>query len=80
MEKNEKEGKIPLHRSSEWKQKGRERKKSKQKEDWFRKNEYYESPIFIPATPGGELKKELQKKVNESDIKIKIVEKTGYIH
>ena len=78
MERNDKEGKIPLHRSREWKKKGRERKKRKQKEDWFRKNEYHECPIFIPATPGGKLKKELQKKVNESDIKIKIVEKTGY--
>ena len=33
------------------------------------KNKYFQSPRFIPATPGGELKKELQNKVNETGIR-----------
>ena len=37
-----------------------------------------EPVIFIPATPGGQLRKELQRKVNETKIRFKIVEKTGY--
>ena len=78
MEKNDKEGIIPLHRSREWKRKERERKKRTQKENWFRKTKYFERPKFIPATPGGELKSELQRKVNEAGIKLKIIEKTGY--
>ena len=33
---------------------------------------------FQPVTPRGELKKELQRKVDERDIEQKIEEKTGY--
>ena len=77
MEMNDKEGKIPLHRPREWKKKEREKRKRIKKEEWYQKGGY-ESPIFIPATPRSELKKKLQRKVNETDIKLKIVEKTGW--
>ena len=76
MEENDKQGKIPLHRNREWKKNERERQKRKKKEDWFKKGDY-ESVIFIPATPQGKLKKKMQRKVDETDIKIKIVETTG---
>ena len=32
---------------------------------------------YIPATPNGELKKRLQKKIDETEMKIKVIEKTG---
>ena len=38
----------------------------------------FESPIFIPETPNSELKKILQKITNSTNIKIKIVERTGH--
>ena len=46
------------------------------KETWYSKGGY-ETPVFIPATPNGELKKRLQKKIDETEMKIKVIEKTG---
>ena len=76
MEENDRQGRIPLHRTREWKRNERERMKRVKKEEWFKKGGY-ESLIFVPATPKAELKKKLQRKVDETDIKIKVIEKTG---
>ena len=51
--------------------------KRKNKETWYQKGGY-ESTIFITATPNGELlRKRMQRKIDQSDIKIKVIEKTG---
>ena len=76
MEANDKAGTTPLHRPREWQRNAREKMKRIKKENWYKKGGY-ETPIFIAATPNGELKKKLQKKIDESDLKIRIVEKTG---
>ena len=78
MEENDRQGRIPLHRTREWKRNERERMKRVKKEEWFKKGGY-ESLIFVPATPKAELKKKLQRKVDETDIKIKVIEKTFLI-
>ena len=76
MEENQKKGTTPLHRTRQWKREERERKKRVKKETWYQKGGY-ESTIFIPATPQGELKKKMQKKIDQTDLKIKVIEKTG---
>ena len=76
MEKNDKEGYIPLHRTREWRKNDREKSKALKKDSWFKKGGN-ESVIFVPATPKGELKKKMQGRINESDMKIKVIEKTG---
>ena len=76
MEANDKAGTTPLHRPREWQRNAREKMKRIKKENWYKKGGY-ETPIFIAATPNGELKKKLQKKIDESDLKIRVVEKTG---
>jgi len=76
MEENDRQGRIPLHRTREWKRNERERMKIVKKEEWFKKGGY-ESPTLVPATPKAELKKKLQKKIDETDIKTKVIEKTG---
>ena len=76
MQENDKAGTVPLHRPREWQRKRRERMKRQKKETWYMKGGY-ETPIFIAATPNGELKKRMQKKIDESDMKIKVIEKTG---
>ncbi|MCP4264419.1 MAG: hypothetical protein GY777_02390 [Candidatus Brocadiaceae bacterium] len=76
MQENDKAGTVPLHRPREWQRKRRERTKRQKKETWYMKGGY-ETPIFIAATPNGELKKRMQKKIDESDMKIKVIEKTG---
>ena len=76
MESNDKEGYIPLHRTREWRKNDREKSKVLKKESWFKKGGN-ESVIFIPATPKGELRKKMQKRIDESDMSIKVIEKTG---
>ena len=46
------------------------------KETWYTKGGY-ESTIFIPATPDGELRKRMQRKVDKTDMRIKVIYKTG---
>ena len=76
MEENQAMGNTPLHRTREWKRKEREKMKRVKKETWYTKGGY-ESTIFIPATPDGELRKRMQRKVDKTDMKIKVIEKTG---
>ena len=76
MEKNDKGGYIPLHRTRKWGKNDREKSKALKKDSWFKKGGN-ESVIFVPATPKGELKKKMQRRINESDMKIKVIEKTG---
>ena len=76
MEENQKKGITPLHRNRQWKREEREKKKRMKKETWYQKGGY-ESTIFIPATPQGELKKKMQRKIDQTELKIKVIEKTG---
>lgn len=69
-------GKVPLYRPKGWMEKEREEAKRLKKNNWY-KSSNYKSVIFVPATPSSMLKKRLQRDVNESGLKIKIVEKSG---
>ena len=60
------------------KKKDRKRgRKDKKKHDWYMDNGKYESVMFVDATPGEKLKKEVEKVVKKNKMKIKIVEKAG---
>ena len=76
MEENQAKGITPLHRKRQWKSIERENMKWMKKETWYQKGGY-ESTIFIPATPDGELRKRMQRKISETDMRIKVIEKTG---
>ena len=76
MEENQAKGDTPLHRTRQWKRKERERMKRVKKETWYQKGGY-ESTIFVPATPSGALRRRMQKKIDETDMRIKVIEKTG---
>ena len=69
-------GERPLHRPREWKKRERERKKRSKAQEWYGKGNY-DSVLFIPATPNGELKKTIQQEINKSTLRIKVVEKNG---
>lgn len=72
----DKKGEQPLYRKSEWKAAAREKNKMAKKNNWFKKGGY-ESVVFIPATPKSELKKTYDTIIGESDVKIRVVEKSG---
>ena len=69
-------GERPIHRPKTWKWEEREKLKIAKKKNWYTKGGY-DSVMFLPTTPGSELKKSLQQEINRSEFKVKIVETTG---
>ena len=75
------QGSKPIYRSKEWKSAARWMDKRKKKTNWL--GPFYKSCIFVPPTPGGELKKRMQLKEKElraggrKDYPIKIIETAG---
>ncbi len=49
-------GEKPMYRTRTWRKIERMREKRKKREGWYRKGGY-DSVIFVPATPGSELKR-----------------------
>ena len=76
---DERQGRRPLYRPKEWRREEREEEKIRKRNEWANKKGHT-APIFVPATPGGDLAKEMQKvadtKANEG-IHFKIVEMSG---
>ena len=54
--KEERTGTRPLYRPKSWKKEERKSKKRKEKQEWLTKGGHI-APIFVPASPGGELAK-----------------------
>ena len=79
MVQQHEEGIRPINRPRDWKEEERRKDKAKKKKNWSTRGGYI-APIFVPATPGGELAKEL-KIIAEREaiggIKFKIVETGG---
>ena len=69
-------GEKPLYRPKEWNRIEREKNRRAKKGTWFKKGGY-ESVVFIPATPKSELKKKYENEIKKTDLKIRVVEKSG---
>ena len=75
----------PLFRDRNWNKEERETAKMLKKVNWYKNpgdmNINYKSVLFVPATPGGILVKEMKKReeeINKNNAeRIKIVEKGG---
>ena len=57
---DDKRGTRPLFRPKSWKKEERKKEKEYKKKEWATKKGHI-APIFIPATPGGELAREVRK-------------------
>ena len=68
----------PMYRPKKWNRIIREKQKHKERntKNWIKKAGY-DTAIFVPATPKSELQKQLQGKIDKTNIKIKVIEKTG---
>ena len=66
----------PISRPNNWRKEERRREREINKKAWYKKGGY-ESVMFIPATPKGELKKSYQQEIRKSGFKIKVIEKAG---
>ena len=76
MRADEREGKRPMYRARTWRRAERRKEKQLKARDWYKKGGN-ESVMFITATPNSELKELLQKEIDKSKFKIKVVEKSG---
>lgn len=69
-------GEKPLYRPREWKAYERARERKKRRDNWFRKGGY-ETVIFVPATPGSQIKRRYMREIKATEFKIKVVEQSG---
>ena len=65
-----------IYRRREWRRNERRQEREKRKKNWFCKGGY-KSVMFITATPNSELRRKLQAGISKTDIKIKVIEKSG---
>ena len=66
----------PLNRPKNWeKERRREEKRNKQR-NWY-KDGGFDSVLFVSMTPNSELRKEYEKEIRKSGLRIKVVERTG---
>ena len=77
MKENAKNGTCPMYRSKFWKQNERRKQKIEKMKTWYSDNGTFESVFFVNYTERSELAKECQKIINDIELKIKVVEKTG---
>ena len=73
------QGVRPISRPANWDRVGRRRRKVDKRHNWSAKGGFI-APIFVPATPGGELAKELKAIAEREEVagmKFKIVETGG---
>ena len=76
MKEREENGETPMYRPKEWMRPERNKLKESKKKTWYKKGGY-KSVIFVPCTPDSELMKRMDKKIKESGIEIKLIEKSG---
>ena len=71
-------GEQPLYRPKGWRKIERTETKRSKRNNWFRGNENTnETVIFIPATPGGDLRKRFTTAIAEAGAKISVAEIPG---
>ena len=71
-------GEVPMYRPREWNREEREENRRKKKRYWFRGEDgKKESVVFVPATPGSELKRRFQRVIQEAGGMLAVVEKSG---
>ena len=76
IKQNANEGVRPINRPKQWKREERRIERETKKKRWY-KTGGFNSVMFIPATPTGELKKMYQEEIKKSGFKIKVIEKAG---
>ena len=79
MRRNDEQGEVPLNRPRQWRKSERTSKKQQKKKTWSSKGGCI-APIFVPATPQGELVtqlREIAEKETETQMKFRFVEYGG---
>ena len=69
-------GEQPLYRPRKWKRLERAQERRGKRESWYRKGGF-DTLIFVPATPGSQLKNRYIEEIEGAGFKIKVVEQSG---
>ena len=69
-------GQRPINRPRNWMRKERRIETQRKRKQWYKRGGF-ESVLFVPPTPDGELKRMCQERIMESGYMIRVVEKTG---
>ena len=67
---------TPLYRPRQWRKLDRAREKRRKREIWYIK-EGFDTMIFVPATPGSQLKHRYMREIKETGFKVRVVEQSG---
>ena len=73
---NEERGFRPMHRPKTWRRTERIIEKEEKKKTWYKQGGF-DTVLFVPTTPDGELRKMYEREIRRSGIRMKVVEKTG---
>ena len=57
---------MPMFRNKDWKKEERREKKKMKKKNWATKKGHI-APIFVPATPGGDLDKKMKETADKDE-------------
>ena len=72
------QGEEPMYRTRDWKKVERAKARRKKKSEWFKGAEgRNESVIFVPATPGSELKKRYMETIKKAGVRVAVAEVPG---
>ena len=78
MLEKDKDGEVPLYRPRGWNEVERAKGRRAKKGDWFKRGDQgNESVVFVPATPGSELRRRYQKVIEDSKVRIAVAEVPG---
>ncbi|KAL9963291.1 hypothetical protein ACROYT_G032476 [Oculina patagonica] len=69
-------GETPLYRPREWRKLDQAREKRRKREIWFKEGGF-DTVIFVPATPGSQLKHRYMREIKRRWFKVKVVEQSG---
>ena len=76
IKEKERLGIRPKNRLKTWRRQEREIEKARKKKDWYKEGGF-DSVLFVPSTPGSQLKRSYQKEIAKSGLRIKVIERTG---
>ena len=78
MVERDEEGVEPLYRPRGWNEVERAKRRRAKKGDWFKGGDQRnESVVFVPATPGSELRRRYQKIIQDAKVRIAVAEVPG---
>lgn len=65
-----------MYRPREWRQLERAKERQRRRDNWYWKGGF-DLVVFVPATPGSQLKEKYVKEIKEAGFKINVVEQSG---